>query len=752
MNFFNNILITPDNIYINILNILIKSNKEFVDFNAASKIKKIWPTNNFSEKDQYNLYNKIIKSIYINPILYKTFISAMTSENNKSVICEYIIKNLTTTDCIKLTETLEKIIDLCGNSSLYAFIARLKLAAKCIGNFDYIQMYNVLVDIFHITDGFAFSTDNNILRYNVENILSLENEEENRIEICNNIHLLYKPFHKDSTSRIQILTFLETAIKTQENLLKFYSTISPTDENVKILGYINNLNEGLKKNKKTIEYYNILTPIHINNEEISIFRKIDEILEKMTNENELDQKKAIQNFAHNIKIRCENSQTPDTSGLLALEWLKKIPEIRPGLSGITKQINHINCEEVRKTFKEKIFEQNNICDQLINHLLSPSNPPKPVLLVGPPGTGKTTIAQYFAELTKRKCFKIDMNTIDKDDRLVSGSIGVYVGAEPGLLIQKILNNSKEEDILIIFDEIDKANGIVQNELLQVLDVNNNNKIACKYFSDVTFNMQNIMIICLSNDSEKLTEPIQDRLATINIEEFSVRKKYNYIKWYWEKAKPNIKLTEKTIYYLVTDTKTNNDDTTYDKIIKSITNIANKILAGNRNNSEKIDNNCKSIRDIQKNINLLINYCNSEINTTEITDQLAQRIIDKNYYQIKSWYDNNYIIIDLWMHKNIILFTYNNNKGYFWHNENSLRLLFNINEKYTYYLYIINENGSIICNNKGQSDEVHDKPIDILWNNMKKNQDQKPLQSHIKNTMESLENNSWYFQILITTKN
>ena len=151
-------------------------------------------------------------------------------------------------------------------------------------------------------------------------------------------------------------------------------------------------------------------------------------------------------------------------------------------------------------------------------------------MVGPPGTGKTTMAKSIADSLGRKLIKISLGGV-KDESEIRGHRRTYIAAMPGKIVQA-MKKAGVNNPIILLDELDKMSsdykGDPTSAMLEVLDYEQNSMFQDHYIEE-EYDLSNVTFIATANYYNNIPEPLIDRLDVIEISSYTEIEKIQIFK-------------------------------------------------------------------------------------------------------------------------------------------------------------------------------------------------------------------------------
>ena len=209
--------------------------------------------------------------------------------------------------------------------------------------------------------------------------------------------------------------------------------------------------------------------------------------------------------------------------VLALPWDRKT-EDRLDLKAAKAILerDHYGLQKVKERILEYIAVRK-LSGQPKNNILC---------LVGPPGTGKTSIARSLAEALGRSYIRISLGGVQNESE-IRGHRKTYVGAMPGRIMEA-LKRAGSSNPLMLFDEIDKMshsyNGDPASAMLEVFDPEQNQNFRDHYI-ELPFDLSEVLFVATANTLDTVPKPLLDRMDIMEISGYTMEEKINIAKKY-----------------------------------------------------------------------------------------------------------------------------------------------------------------------------------------------------------------------------
>ncbi len=457
-------------------------------------------------------------------------------------------------------------------------------------------------------DGFTTDSFNhNILKCKYKKLEIPEYKKEEALAIKRKLNTLVKRYVNNASnvsnsilglikdiSDLNKLTDIIASFMPLEFERKFIyiEEINPVNRGIALLDDLHFELEVLKLDKKLEDKLRIR--LENNQKEFILTEKLHEIEEELGTENlKTKEVKNYLNKLNNLNITDEiiidkikneikkfelmSESSPEVTNITNyLDWMLNLPWNKHAKEEKDLKI-------IRKNLDKTHYGMDNIKDKIIEYIAAKNrseNLSAPIIcLVGPPGTGKTSIAKSISKSLNREYFKISVGGLN-DSSVLNGHRRTYLGANPGKIIEALKRTNTNNPVILI-DEVDKMvndhRGNPSSVLLDILDKKQNKNFVDNYIEEKV-DLSHILFILTANNKNNIPYELLDRLEIIEISSYTtlekekIATKYILPKIYKEHniAPKSIKFSEKALNDIIIHY-------TYDSGLRELKRILTEII-------------------------------------------------------------------------------------------------------------------------------------------------------------------------------
>ena len=237
-----------------------------------------------------------------------------------------------------------------------------------------------------------------------------------------------------------------------------------------------------------------------------------------------------------------------------LDWVVEVPfenlaNKKLSVQEVTKQLNadHYGLERPKDRIEEyfalrELLQLRGVAGKVNNGAI--------LCFAGPPGVGKTSLANSIAKALKRELVRVALGGLEDVNEL-RGHRRTYIGAMPGRIVQGLIE-AKQMNPVVVLDEIDKVGKSFRGDptavLLEILDPEQNNKFR-DYYLNFNIDLSKVVFVATANDVSAIPPALRDRMEFIELSSYTPQEKFEIAKKYLipqELKKHGLKPSEVTL--------------------------------------------------------------------------------------------------------------------------------------------------------------------------------------------------------------